>query len=112
MKIREICNCSRRSETHSGALTHLEIEALATWLVENLFDEIHRKLVIAPPSVAADLEPHRRRRRKRPLAAGPGGIGSPPRNDVAAAPAADARAGGAVGAAAAAPVAMGGPTLG
>src|SRR5260370_3670541 len=87
MKIREICNRSRRTETHSGALTNLEIEALATWLVENLFDEFYKKLVIASPSVTDEFDRRRRRRRKRPLAAGPGGIRSPPPGALPPAPA-------------------------
>ena len=112
MKIHEIC-CCRRTETGVGALTTLDIEALSTWLVENLFHEFGKQLVIASPSLEDEFERRRRqRRRKRSLAPSPGRIGSPPRDDVAAAPAADARAGGAVGPAAAAPMAIGGPTLG
>jgi hypothetical protein len=113
MKIREICHRRRRTEIRFGPLTDLDIEALSAWLVENLFHEFGKQLVIASPSVADEFEladelerRRKQRRRQRSHAAGPGGIGSPPQNDGAVAPAADALVGDA-----AAGVAMGGPTL-
>ena len=109
MKISEICNRPRSIET-SGPLTALDIEAVAAWLVENWFHEFGKQLVIVSPSHSVPSEFERRsrqRRRKRPFAAGPAEVNSPPQNDAAVAPAADAGTADAV-----APMAMGGPTLG
>lgn len=114
MKIREICSRHGSTETEVEALLNPDIEALSTWLVENLFDVFHKRIVFTSPSPADEFEladdfEHRRRqrRRKHPFAAGPAEVNSPPQNDAAVAPAADAGT-----ADAAAPMAMGGPTLG
>ena len=120
MKIREICNRHSVSTAEAKALSCLGIEALPEWLVENLFGEFGKQLVIASSSLLDDehelgdeLERRRKqRRRQRSHAAGPGGIGSPPQNDAVAAPAADAGSSDAAGPVAAAPIATGGRTLG
>jgi len=111
MKIKEICRRYRNTEG-GGTLTALDIEVLAAWLVENLFHEFGKQLVIVSPSrsLASEFERRsRQRRRKRPFAAGPAEVSSHRQNDAAVAPAADA---GTADAAAAAPMAMGGPALG
>ena len=107
MKIRDIV--TRRFCTEADRRL---IEALPQRLIETLFDEFYLQLATGGTSAGGELERHRRqRRKKRQPAAGPGGIGSPPPNEMTAtapaeAPAADA------GGAAAAPIAPGGPTLG
>jgi len=98
MRIREICQ--------RGVFTEADVRFFKT-----LPDRDIEILIPMVPELARELEHRRRQRRKKhPLTSGPGGVGSPPSNDVAAAPA-EASA-DAVGSAAPTPMAMGGPTLG
>ncbi len=52
MKIREICNRHRFTAADLKALSHLGIETLPEWLVENLFGEFGKQLVIGLPLAA------------------------------------------------------------
>jgi hypothetical protein len=113
MKIREICNRHRFTAADIKVLNYLGNGALSERLIKSLADEFGLHLVIGSPSLLAnEFEPPKRRQRKRQVAAGPGGIGSPPKNEVAGPPSADAGAADAAGPAVAAPIAVGGPTLG
>ena len=53
MKIYEICNRPRSIETF-GPLTARDIKALAAWLVENLFHEFGKQLVIVSPPLPGE----------------------------------------------------------
>jgi len=99
MKIREICD--------RGLFTEADIRFFKTLADRDI--EALIQFVPDEPSLAQELE-RRRRRKKRPLTGSPGEIGSPPANEVATAPAEAPT--DAAGSAAAAPMAMGGPTLG